>query len=81
MSASPEAGPQVDHGIARQRQIIVAFIATEELVRHGDNVAADPPLWGDPIVEAELEAVAWNAGNLIARLHPGTHPHECHLLP
>ena len=47
------------HGIPRQRQIIVAFIATEELVRHGDNVAADPPLWGDPIVEAELEAVVW----------------------
>src|SRR6185295_11637081 len=31
------AGSQVDHGIARQRSIIVALVAAEELVRHGDD--------------------------------------------
>src|SRR6185295_11573888 len=51
------ARAQVDHGIARQRPIIVALVTAKELARHRDDVAANPPLRGDPVVETDFETM------------------------
>src|SRR5262245_34670315 len=58
------AGAQVDHGVAWQRSIVIAFIAAKELARDRNEIATNPPLRRDPVVETKLEAMARNAGNV-----------------
>ena len=59
----------VDRGVARERRIVIAFIAKEYLARGGDEIGAVLPLRRLPVFEAGLEAAQRDAGDGVALRH------------